>query len=99
TLTKDKHHRSHSITSSARMSNAAGTDRPRSLEVLLLITSSYFVGVCTGRSVGFSPLRIRSMNQPLGVGQPDLDRTTTGRRQPRKKVRNRRPQPVSSRQL
>ena len=28
--------------------------------VLRLITSSYFVGACTGRSAGFSPLRMRS---------------------------------------
>jgi hypothetical protein len=26
-----------------------------------LITSSYFVGACTGRSAGFSPLRMRSI--------------------------------------
>ena len=30
------------------------------LAVLMLITNSYFVGACTGRSAGFSPLRIRS---------------------------------------
>jgi hypothetical protein len=30
------------------------------LAVLRLITSSYFVGACTGRSAGFSPLRMRS---------------------------------------
>src|SRR6516225_4639460 len=30
------------------------------LGVLRLITSSYLVGACTGRSAGFSPLRIRS---------------------------------------
>src|SRR5262249_18485712 len=50
----------HSITSSARASNVAGTSSPSALAVLRLITSSYFVGGCTGRSVGFSPLRMRS---------------------------------------
>src|SRR5262245_13386288 len=43
----------HSITSSARASTVAGTSRPRALAVLRLITSSYLVGACTGRSAGF----------------------------------------------
>jgi hypothetical protein len=50
----------HSITSSARASKVAGTSRPSALAVLRLITSSYLVGACTGRSAGFSPLRMRS---------------------------------------
>src|SRR5262249_8834865 len=50
----------HSITSSARASNEAGTSRPRAFAVLRLITSSYLVGACTGRSAGLSPLRMRS---------------------------------------
>jgi hypothetical protein len=50
----------HSITSSARTSSVGGTSRPRALAVLRLITSSYLVGACTGRSAGFSPLRMRS---------------------------------------
>ena len=50
----------HSITSSARASTVAGTSRPSALAVLRLITSSYLVGACTGRSDGFSPLRMRS---------------------------------------
>src|SRR6266487_6943167 len=50
----------HSITSSARASRLSGTVRPRALAVLRLITSSYLVGACTGRSAGFSPLRMRS---------------------------------------
>jgi hypothetical protein len=50
----------HSITSSARASNVGGTSRPSALAVLRLITSSYLVGACTGRSAGFSPLRMRS---------------------------------------
>ena len=50
----------HSITSSARASSDGGTERPSALAVLRLITSSYLVGACTGRSPGFSPLRTRS---------------------------------------
>src|SRR6516225_1979831 len=50
----------HSITSSARAMSVDGTSRPSALAVLRLITSSYLVGVCTGRSAGFSPLRMRS---------------------------------------
>src|SRR5215472_3049556 len=52
--------RDHSITSSARASRVGGTSRPSALAVLRLITNSYFVGAWTGRSAGFSPLRIRS---------------------------------------
>jgi hypothetical protein len=51
---------SHSITSSARESSVGGTSRPSALAVLRFITSSYLVGACTGRSAGFSPLRMRS---------------------------------------
>ena len=36
------------------------TSRPSALAVLRLMTSSYLVGACTGRSAGFSPLRMRS---------------------------------------
>src|SRR5262249_19146706 len=50
----------HSITSSARASSIGGTSRPSALAVLRLMTSSYFVGACTGRSAGFSPFRMRS---------------------------------------
>src|SRR5262249_22684484 len=50
----------HSITSSARARSVGGTSRPSALAVLRLITSSYLVDACTGRSAGFSPLRIRS---------------------------------------
>src|SRR4051812_458803 len=52
--------RTHSITSSARASSVDGTSMPSVLAVLRLITSSYLVGACTGRSAGFSPLRMRS---------------------------------------
>jgi hypothetical protein len=30
------------------------------LAVLMLMTSSYLFGACTGKSAGFSPLRMRS---------------------------------------
>src|SRR5499427_2306758 len=52
--------RAHSITSSARASSEAGTSMPSAFAVLRLITNSYLVGFCTGRSAGFSPLRMRS---------------------------------------
>ena len=51
---------SYSITSSARASMAGGISKPSAFAVLRLITNSYLVGVCTGRSAGFSPLRMRS---------------------------------------
>jgi hypothetical protein len=50
----------HSMTSSARASNWAGMSMPSAFAVLRLITSSYLFGACTGRSAGFSPLRMRS---------------------------------------
>src|SRR5262245_45547820 len=50
----------HSITSSTRASRLGGTSRPSAFAVLRLITSSNLVGFCTGRSAGFSPLRMRS---------------------------------------
>src|SRR5262249_31347293 len=51
---------SHSINWSARPISVLGTLRLSDLAVLRLITSSYLVGACTGRSAGFSPLRMRS---------------------------------------
>ena len=50
----------YSITSSARASSDGGTVMARVLAVLRLTTNSNFVGCCTGRLAGFSPLRIRS---------------------------------------
>jgi len=50
----------HSITSPARARIAGGMVRPRTLAVLRLTASSYFVGAWTGRSAAFSPLRTRS---------------------------------------
>jgi hypothetical protein len=52
--------RNYSISLSARASSVGDTVKPSALAVLRLITSSYLVGACTGRSAGFSPLRIRS---------------------------------------
>jgi hypothetical protein len=55
---QDQH--SYSITSSARASTDCGMVKPSALAVLRLITVSYLVADCTGRSAGFSPLRTRS---------------------------------------
>src|SRR5215471_16969985 len=49
----------HSITSSARPSSIGGTVRPIVLAVFRLITSSNLVGCWTGRSPGFSPMKMR----------------------------------------
>src|SRR5262245_8521347 len=50
---------SHSITSSARPSSGSGTVRPSALAVFILMVSWNFVTCWTGRSAGFSPLRMR----------------------------------------
>jgi hypothetical protein len=50
----------YSITSSAICCKCRGTSMPSAFAVLRLMTSSYFVGACTGRSAGLSPFRIRS---------------------------------------
>src|SRR5262245_21073145 len=49
----------HSITSSAMASSPGGKLRPNALAVLRLITNSNLLDCMTGRSAGFSPLRIR----------------------------------------
>ena len=46
--------RRYSITSSARANTAGGNVRPVALAVLRLITSSYLVDACTGRSTLFT---------------------------------------------
>src|SRR5829696_8777490 len=51
----------HSITSSARARSVGGIVRLSALAVFRFITSSCLVGACTGKSAGYSPLRIRSM--------------------------------------
>ena len=50
----------YSMTSSARARSVGGTSSPRTFAVFRLITSSYRVGCCTGKSLGFVPRRIRS---------------------------------------
>jgi hypothetical protein len=50
----------HSITSSASASTVGGKLRPTVFAVLRLITNSNLVGCTTGRSAGFSPLRMRA---------------------------------------
>jgi hypothetical protein len=50
----------YSMTSSASARSLGAMVRPIAFAVLRLITSSYLVGACTGRSAGFSPLRMRS---------------------------------------
>ena len=49
----------YSITSSARASTVAGISRPSDLAAFRLMTNSNLVGRITGRSAGFSPLRMR----------------------------------------
>ena len=49
----------HSITSSASASSLSGISRPSAFAVLRLITKSNFVDCWTGKSAGFSPLRMR----------------------------------------
>jgi hypothetical protein len=50
---------SYSITSSAIASSVFGMAMPNALAVLRLTTNSNLVGCTTGRSAGFSPLRMR----------------------------------------
>src|SRR5207249_4403413 len=54
----------HSMTSSARPSSARGKVMPSVFAVLRLITSSTFVACWTGKSAGFSPLRMRPAYTP-----------------------------------
>src|SRR5262249_28097764 len=54
----------HSITWSAMASSPGGKLRPNALAVLRLITNSNLVDCMTGRSAGFSPLRIRPVYTP-----------------------------------
>src|SRR5215831_6143501 len=50
----------HSITSSVRASSEIGGSRSSAFAVFRLMTSSNLVACWTGRSPGFSPLRMRS---------------------------------------
>jgi hypothetical protein len=54
------------MTLSARARSVGGTSSPRALAVFRLITSSYLVGACTGRSAGFSPRRTWSLRRNDG---------------------------------
>ena len=54
-----RHRPAYSITSPASARSVGGTVKPSALAVFKLITKSYLVGCKTGRSAGFSPLRIR----------------------------------------
>src|SRR5712672_2752282 len=54
----------HSITSSTMASSPGGKLRPNALAVLRLITNSNLLDCMTGRSMGFSPLRIRPVYTP-----------------------------------
>src|SRR5262249_46449950 len=56
----------HSITSSTRPISGIGTLRASALAVFMLMTSSTLVACWTGRSAGFSPLRIRPVYTPRG---------------------------------
>jgi hypothetical protein len=51
----------HSIISSARPSSVSGIVRLSALAAFRLMTNSTFVDCCTGKSAGFSPLRIRAV--------------------------------------
>jgi hypothetical protein len=51
----------YSITPSARASSDAGKERPSALAVFKLTISSNLVGSTTGKSLSFSPLRMRPM--------------------------------------
>ena len=72
----------HSITSSALASSAGATLSPGALAVLRLITSSYLVGVCTGRLAGSRPHPFRSHGPVLAAAQarPIPPRTCPTRR-------------------
>src|SRR5947199_10729707 len=58
------HRCNHSITSSAMASSPGGKLRPNAQAVLRLITNSNLLDWMTGRSAGFSPLRIRPVYTP-----------------------------------
>src|SRR5262245_8981510 len=54
----------HSITSSAVASSVGGTVRPSNFAVCKLMTSSNLLDCITGRTAGFSPLRMRLESMP-----------------------------------
>jgi len=54
----------YSITSSVSASSVPGISSPSAFAVFRLMSREYFVGCSTGRSAGFSPLRIRPQYKP-----------------------------------
>src|SRR5262249_51407874 len=61
---KSGHQLPYSITSSARAMSVGGTVRARLLAVERLMDRANLVGCITGRSEGFSPLRMRPVYMP-----------------------------------
>jgi hypothetical protein len=62
------------------VSSVGGSSRPSVIAVLKLITSSYFVGACTGRSADLSPLRMRPVEPATSrTGQLDQPHRRSGR--------------------
>src|SRR5262249_31947128 len=57
----------YSITSSARATSLSGTVWPSAFAVSRLTTVSNLVGACSGRSAGFTPLRMRSIQRPMSA--------------------------------
>jgi hypothetical protein len=57
---EDRGPRAHSITSSTRASSDGGMSSSSAFAALRLSTNSNLVGICTGRSASFQPLRMRS---------------------------------------
>jgi len=69
----------YSITSSARASTDAGRSRPSALAVFRLTTSSYLVGVCTGRSAGFAPALISAVMGHAGAAPTSASSSSKAR--------------------
>jgi hypothetical protein len=69
----------YSITSSARASTDAGRSRPSALAVFRLTTSSYLVGVCTGRSAGFAPALISAIMGHAGAAPTSASSSSKAR--------------------
>ena len=69
----------YSITSSARASTDAGRSRPSALAVFRLTTSSYLVGVCTGRSAGFAPALISAIMGHAGAAPTSVSSSSKAR--------------------
>jgi hypothetical protein len=65
TLIGEADGRTYSITLSAMASRTGGTVTPSVLAVRRLMTISNLVGCSTGRSAGFSPLRMRPTYMPV----------------------------------